>query len=165
MCNKREPTKILVFSEENAVLVVGGLHQLLIYRSSLKIADGDNVMSRGPERSHHREITTLVGEKSHREGLFCSQRQNVLVGDSIRGVGKASAHVGLCEPRVRIQQIRHGSSFSKLTQNELDGDAGASDHGLAQHYGRIDLDAFDHVRPLFSDRTSCLFADGGPVVH
>jgi len=56
-----EITKILVFSDENAVVVHGEGDNAGVFRSLCELTNREHIMSGISERKHHSEVTALVG--------------------------------------------------------------------------------------------------------
>lgn len=64
---RREPesTKSLVFSQQDPVFVSRTFDQILIYRTTLRLADGKYAVTVRPRDPHNREIAALIGHEAH----------------------------------------------------------------------------------------------------
>ena len=60
-----QPAEILVFGEQDSVVIVGKRHQFLVDRPLLKLAHCPDIVPRLPQNSNNGEITTLVRQEPH----------------------------------------------------------------------------------------------------
>src|SRR5262249_31032803 len=60
-----EPSEVLVFGEQNAILAEGKVNEILIDRSLLERADGKHIVTIFAEDANNRKIAALVREETH----------------------------------------------------------------------------------------------------
>lgn len=70
MCGEGQPAKILVLRKQNSILGYGKFHYLLIDRSLLELAYGQDIVAISAEGADYGEVATFVRKKAHLEGLI-----------------------------------------------------------------------------------------------
>jgi len=113
---------------------------------------------------HYREIAAFVGDETHgfKPSLDRSAEHDFFMREGIRGVTKCRMDVVRSEFRICLAEILLVRPFSQLANDQFYRNPGPSDHRLAQHDSRIDLDSVvnGHLRvaPESQDQASVQMA-------
>jgi hypothetical protein len=132
--------EVAILRDEDPVVGDGHRQDLLVGQSRRDFNHGSDVVARAAESAYHAKVAAFIGEKTHSVMWF--EDRGLFVRDRVGGVGRGSPNVLDREVRVRLEQLLLGRAFSKLSQDELDSDARASNDRFSKHDLGIDLNAW-----------------------
>jgi hypothetical protein len=92
----------------------------------------------------HRRFRALVDQEAH-SGRLEVDRGELGIRESAAGDEEASAEVFRLEPFVLAEDLVRAGAVTKKVQDEVDGQASATDYRLAGHHVRIDGDALQKL--------------------
>jgi hypothetical protein len=139
-----ELAKIFILRQKNPILTVGHVHHNRIISTGCKLCYREHVMAYGTKRSHHGEVATLVGKEFHGLSLGSptggsSNQHRLLMSHGVCCIANGGLNVGLGQAGIGIQQISFGRTFTELSEDQLNGNARATNDGFAHHHFRIHL--------------------------
>jgi hypothetical protein len=141
-----ELTKVLILRQENLILLIGHVHHDRIIRTRRELRYREHVMACGAKRSYHSEVATLVGEKPHSLSLGSltgriPDQHRLLMGHGVGRIANGGVNIGFGQAGKGIQQISFCRTFTELSENQLNGNARATNNGFAHHHFGIHLNA------------------------
>ena len=105
--------------------------------------DREGTNQTSSERLYHGEIAALVGEEAHvsvqSRGRSRTCEDDLFVRDPLRGIADRGLQVVARQPGVGIEKIRFRGTVAELSQQEIHGDSGSADDGLAEQCGLISM--------------------------
>ena len=84
--DKRQPPKVLIFSQQDSTLLMRFRHQIRVEGLSLLLAGRKDLVACCSKSSNNDEVTTFIGQEPHLSS-FGTQAVDAFVSDGISGVG------------------------------------------------------------------------------
>lgn len=139
--------KVEVLGNQNAVFSLRRRRGSLIGRSGIALEEVGDIVAHNSQSVHNLGGAAFVRQKPH---LFC--RNQAFVREVICSVGKGRTNVFLGDVRIALRDLLEGKTRRTLAHQQLDSDAGASDHRLSHHDLRVTMNAFVRHRDKITRR-------------
>jgi hypothetical protein len=130
-------TEIFVFGDQNSGSANGSIHYNGIFSARPQLGNGNDIMSRGAQRTDYGEIAALIREEPHwltSRAFFWCDEKGFFMRDRIRCVSHGGLDIAPGDSRIRIEKFRLGCAFAKFSQQQLHWHSRAANHRFAEHY-------------------------------
>jgi hypothetical protein len=141
---KDDLAEVLVVGDDDAIFGQGARQDGRVVGPAVRVEDRDHVVALRRKPPGHGRPGAFIHEKPQLRGLR-SQRDERGAVERLRSEEQTGEDVLAREPLVLGEDLLDGLTGGQETEDELDREAGASDHRLSDHDLRVDGDSLQEL--------------------